>query len=342
MELLLDTRGRRTVQYLLLLLLLCVSTVRAAASCPRPEQKQNAVLTDETLLKNDFPEGIDITFECAHGFTREDGSGSVTCTGGQWTELTLACKKIDCGPPQQQPHTSYGISENGTVFTASVKVLCDRGYQLSGASYKQCFARGWIGKSRCKPITCSKPAEVNNGRNTWDNQSTTVAYDEIIEYFCNEGYTLTGNNSIKCSENGRYDSLPPECKGDEDITKLGFAPSTEVSTPAGTSATLASHTAIISTTGITSAASTSTSPSLGGGRDTYTPGDNIITTRVSSTVSPGVKGMGEDVNTRQLDPRYKDAVIAVTVITLAAVVLSIVFVKLQKRKGSGNSVIPIC
>lgn len=61
-------------------------------------------------------------------------------------------------------------------------------------------------------VTCDKPAEVTNGRSSWDSQDHPK-YGEIIQYVCNSGYTLVGKDSIVCSDTGEYDSLPPACQG---------------------------------------------------------------------------------------------------------------------------------
>ncbi|XP_071375215.1 complement decay-accelerating factor isoform X3 [Centroberyx affinis] len=208
MEVSLDTCGRRMVKSLLLLYLF---VVRAAADCPKPQGTENIALTNEALLKNDFPDGSEATFECANGYVLEDGSGTVTCTNGVWTTPQLNCIKKDCGPPKPQQHMSFDVTE-GTLFGASVRILCDEGYRLSGTSYKRCYATGWFGRAKCEVVTCAKPDEVTNGRNTWDSQTDPI-YGDTVQYVCDEGYTLTGNHIIKCSRNGQYNSPPPECNG---------------------------------------------------------------------------------------------------------------------------------
>ncbi|XP_078139963.1 complement factor H isoform X3 [Centroberyx gerrardi] len=208
MEVSLDTCGRRMVKSLLLLYLF---VVRAAADCPKPQGTENIVLTNEALLKNDFPEGSEATFECANGYAFENGSGTATCTNGEWTTPKLNCKKRDCGLPRLQPHMHFVVTE-GTLFGASLQVYCDEGYRLSGTSYKKCYAAGWSGKAKCGVVTCAKPDEVTNGRNFWDSQTDPI-YGDTVQYVCDEGYTLTGNHTIKCSGNGQYNSPPPECNG---------------------------------------------------------------------------------------------------------------------------------
>lgn len=61
-------------------------------------------------------------------------------------------------------------------------------------------------------VQCSKPAQVPNGRSSWTSEESPT-YTKVINYSCDEGYTLSGNNSIVCSKTGEYNSQPPECKG---------------------------------------------------------------------------------------------------------------------------------
>lgn len=61
-------------------------------------------------------------------------------------------------------------------------------------------------------VSCDKPGEIDNGRNNWDSQDKPK-YGEIIQYVCNDGYSLVGIDRIECNEVGQYDFPPPECKG---------------------------------------------------------------------------------------------------------------------------------
>ncbi|KAK2861766.1 hypothetical protein Q5P01_001299 [Channa striata] len=197
----------------LLVIIVCVS--KAAADCPKPERVENTVLTTETLLMNNFPNGVQARFECATGHVKESGSDNITCIDDKWSELELTCTKKDCGPPRIEPNLSFDIS-GGTLFGDTIKVICDRGYQLRGQSYKTCYYTGWSGRHRCEIVTCEIPAEVTNGRSSWDSKDEPK-YGERIHYSCNEGYTLVGNASVACTETGEYDSRPPECEVTEDI-----------------------------------------------------------------------------------------------------------------------------
>ncbi|KAK2861762.1 hypothetical protein Q5P01_001295 [Channa striata] len=194
-----------------LLLLTYSFLVKAAVDCPRPVGNENTVMTTETLLMNEFPNGIEVSMECANGYVRERGSDIIMCMNGKWSELELTCTKKDCGLPKPETHMSFDIS-GGTLFGDTIKAICDRGYQIRGPGYKTCYSSGWRGRPRCEITTCEVPAEVTNGRSSWDSE-VDPEYGERIHYSCNEGYTLVGNATIVCSENSEYDSPPPECEG---------------------------------------------------------------------------------------------------------------------------------
>ncbi|KAL6112496.1 uncharacterized protein ACO6RY_09242 [Pungitius sinensis] len=206
MEVSMGTRARRGVKFLLILLV-----VKAAADCSIPKAPGNTVLSDQSLLLNIFPEGVEAYFDCAYGYVVGSGSGKITCVQSIWTEPDLVCKKMDCGPPKAKPNMSFDISA-GTLLGAEIRVLCDTGFELSGSSYKKCYARGWSGNPTCDIISCRPPGNVTNGRSLWDSKDEPT-YGDVIHYVCNQGYTLIGNSSTSCSASGDYDSPAPTCEG---------------------------------------------------------------------------------------------------------------------------------
>ncbi|XP_054472605.1 complement decay-accelerating factor isoform X4 [Anoplopoma fimbria] len=228
MDVFLDTCGGRRAAVLLMLYSV---VVKAAADCAKPLGGENTVLTNAALLMNTFPEGVEVTLECAKGFVFESGSGKITCNDNNWTEPDLICKKKDCGPPKPQPNMSFNTSA-GTLFGAVIAVVCHKGFEVSGSGYKQCYAKGWSGRAVCELVTCGEPAKVTNGTSSWDYQDYPK-YGEIIHYVCNKGFTLVGNNSVMCSETGGYDPQPPTCQGGRDISTA----EDEATTTSGTSTT---------------------------------------------------------------------------------------------------------
>ncbi|XP_074495969.1 complement decay-accelerating factor, GPI-anchored isoform X3 [Sebastes fasciatus] len=294
MDVLLDTcTGRRAVTCLLLLHLL---VMKAAAECSKPQGGANRVLTNAALLRNDFPDGLDITLECGHGYVKESGSGIITCVGSIWTELDLNCKRRDCGDPKPQPHMSFNIS-SGTLYGAVIKGICDKGFQISGSSYRTCYANGWSRGATCEIITCAKPVDVTNGKSSWDSQEYPK-YGEIVQYVCNMGYVLIGKDSLTCRDRGRYDYLPPTCEGQTTTEALRITTTMPTSTPEEEEVSIATDSLATPTptptahraTSVTTSATPTVSPSLPGGRGIGTAEGRAITTSVTSTTSSSFPG----------------------------------------------------
>ncbi|XP_056294396.1 complement decay-accelerating factor isoform X2 [Pseudoliparis swirei] len=343
MDALLDTCGPRSVTWLLLLQL-CV--VKAAADCPKPQGGVNIVLTNNALLMNAFPEGVDVTLECANGYVVESGTGSMSCVDNKWTEPDLTCKKKDCGPPRAQPHMSFNISA-GTLFGALVKVVCDEGFQVAGSSYKQCYAFGWSGRAKCGFVTCDKPADVTNGRSSWEFQAKPT-YGEIIRYVCNHGYALVGKHSVVCSATGEYDSPPPTCEDkfnsfliitETAAPRRSTPPAQESSTSTEPSASPSAPRAA----GVTTSATPTVSSSVRGSSAFSTAEGKAATTSetpmMSSSSLPG--NLFGTIDTSK-DIGYTPVIVSVICVTLVVCFVALFLHKfLLKRKGSANGTAPI-
>ncbi|KAG9277021.1 complement factor H-like [Astyanax mexicanus] len=200
----------RSAWTLVLCLLAFVSTGEAADECSKPTLTDKMVLTDDSSLKNDFPDGSKVTIECAYGFEADHGSDTITCTGGTWSDVELVCKKKDCGSPPTSPNLMYNMA-NGTLLGALIQPVCDEGYYLQGSSYRQCLPFGWSGNVECLLITCDKPTEILNGMITKRPDSELPKMDDVIEYTCNPGFKLIGKQSILCQDDSEYNSVPPVC-----------------------------------------------------------------------------------------------------------------------------------
>ncbi|XP_059183834.1 complement decay-accelerating factor isoform X2 [Centropristis striata] len=334
MEVFLDTCGRRRVKSLFLLYLF---VVKAAADCPKPQGKVNIVLTDEALLKNDFPKGSEVTLECANGYVKESGSGVMSCIDDKWGEPDLICQKKDCGPPKPQPNMNFNTSA-GTRFGDTIRVTCNKGYRLSGSSYKQCYASGWTGRPKCQIVTCRKPDEVANGRHSWVSQEVPK-YGESIQFFCNEGYTLVGKDSILCRETGEYDSQLPACEGA--ITEDAFTTKTvaPTSTPPAQEASTATDSPTTPSPhrdkSVTTSATPTVSPSVRGG--SLTAEGKATTPSVTSVTSSSFQGKHDETVDTNKDIGYMPVIVSVICVVLAVCIIAIFIHKyLLKRKGVAN------
>ncbi|KAM9859582.1 complement factor H isoform 2-T2 [Aulostomus maculatus] len=330
MEVLRGTSGRRGLRSLLLLYLF---VLKPAAGCPRPEGRGNTVLTTESLLLNTFAEGSFITLQCGKGFETESGSGVSRCINGNWTEPTITCKKKDCGRPPVQPHMVFNMS-GGTLFGAIISVTCDKGYQVQGSSFMRCYDPGWIGKGRCEIVTCSTPPVVTHGKSSWDSQDEPE-YGEIIHYLCNEGYTISGNNSIVCTESGQYNSLPPVCNvvaTEETISTKMVTPTPTKQETSTTTDSPVTPTAHRDKTMTESAAPTTATQ---GDRGVSAAEDKATTPRMLSTTLSSFQDKHDVTRNTDKGTEYVPIVIAVvSVFTVAGVTTLLILRFFQKRKGS--------
>uniref|UniRef100_A0A3B5R6I7 Sushi domain-containing protein n=1 Tax=Xiphophorus maculatus TaxID=8083 RepID=A0A3B5R6I7_XIPMA len=152
--------------------------------------KHNTVLTEESLLKSEFPNGTVITYECRNGYYKVNGTGTMNCVDGKWTEPDIICSKKDCGLLEAQPHMLFNTSE-GTQFGAMVKVTCDEGYVIFGSSYRKCLEIGWYGKGDC----------------------VRKCINSLFFNTVGQRYTMVGTDTIRCTETAEYDYEPPQCIG---------------------------------------------------------------------------------------------------------------------------------
>lgn len=336
MDVLPGKREQHRIKSLLLLVNLFVA--RTLGDCPTPLLTENIVLTTEALLMNEFSDGVEISLTCSNGYVKDSGSGTLRCTDGTWSDLDLTCKKKDCGLPPSRPNMTFNLSQ-GTLFGAQAVVSCDKGYYVIGSRHIHCYNAGWTGsRTKCEIVTCEIPEKLANGKNSW-NSNDLPKYGENIQFFCNEGYTLTGNDSIMCTEDGEYDLPAPQCLG---VTKEDVFTTKLVTTPTSTTTPPTQETSVTSTTSTSTTSSghrdstvtASASPTRGG--DIFTSEDNVATTTLSPTVPYySQEGRNDDIVNTKKDAGYTPVIISVVCVSLAVFIVALFIHKLLlKRKGS--------
>uniref|UniRef100_A0A8B9HHC4 Sushi domain-containing protein n=1 Tax=Astyanax mexicanus TaxID=7994 RepID=A0A8B9HHC4_ASTMX len=178
-----------------------------SAQCTKPSFGENRVLTPESDSKESFPEGSTAEFQCATGYVTANpgASKTVTCTGGTWSDLALQCKKRSCGPLRDIPFGRYTYSpegDEGLLFGAQATPECDKG------STRTCTVKGWDDRdATCEVVKCRPPPDPENGKPT-EPLEEVYKYQTVITYSCNEGYVLSGHDSISCLETGQFETSP--------------------------------------------------------------------------------------------------------------------------------------
>ena len=127
-----------------------------------------------------------------------------------------------------------GVPLNGNSFFTSTNVgsivnhTCNTGYNLNGASQRECLSNAqWsepLPMCISKLITynflavflllisavvdCGDAGMPDNG----DTMQTTTTFGSIVNHTCNTGFALNGSSQRECQESGRWSQPLPSCE----------------------------------------------------------------------------------------------------------------------------------
>ena len=60
-------------------------------------------------------------------------------------------------------------------------------------------------------VFCPQVPNLQNGRVRYEDSFSTLRPGEIVQYTCNIGYTLEGENMAECQLNGTWSAPEPAC-----------------------------------------------------------------------------------------------------------------------------------
>ncbi|XP_061841960.1 sushi domain-containing protein 1 isoform X6 [Nerophis lumbriciformis] len=147
------------------------------------------------------------TFDCDEGSVKRSGNNVSLCgADGLWTETTLVCEEISCGPPQALPHTNLQW-DRSTRPGSAVLYKCMGGYyQEGGDDISTCLTSGeWAKvslkcKAKCGPVPMLAHSDV-----VWNNRS-------VVIHRCANGYhSWRGSNISLCSSSGVWQTATLQC-----------------------------------------------------------------------------------------------------------------------------------
>lgn len=98
-----------------------------------------------------------------------------------------------------------------------VEYHCKESYKLIGTRKSKCLRTGSFSDPvpSCEPMTCSFPGNPLNGA-TKPTKQTYSINDEVI-YSCKPGYTIEGDLTAKCRNDGKFSTKIPKCKGNLEL-----------------------------------------------------------------------------------------------------------------------------
>ena len=165
--------------------------------------------------KEYFRPGEDATFSCTTGNRLYTEHDSVTCQrDGTWDRSVPTCDPQICKSPPSIQHGGY--DEDGDSFSVGfmIQYSCDYAYKLSENNLNQkgkiqCLPSGeWeTSLPECLVITCRTPPDVPYSRRTY----SSLELLSTVEYECERGFNMNGENTLECHEHGFWDPAPPDC-----------------------------------------------------------------------------------------------------------------------------------
>ena len=150
---------------------------------------------------------------CNYGFSI-NGSGSIACSDGLWSDLFPTCNSDYCQKILQNPdaieRVEYAGLNNGAIVLNSVlKITCNKGYRPKLTSYHVCFKYDtWSGGvPGCEMIPCSALNKLYRGKIT---PAECTENDQLVgavcHFECASGYALYGPTSKECLLGGIWSS----------------------------------------------------------------------------------------------------------------------------------------
>uniref|UniRef100_A0ABM0M9L1 Protein mesh-like n=1 Tax=Saccoglossus kowalevskii TaxID=10224 RepID=A0ABM0M9L1_SACKO len=155
-----------------------------------------------------FTYGEILRFSCEKGFTL-NGTAEIECfASGQWSDISPVCEIVECGGVI----APFQGNVRGKVFTYGevLRFSCDEGYTLNGAVEIKCLASGeWSDVSpECEVTDCGVVIAPSHG----NVNGELFTYGEILQFSCDEGYTMNGVAEIKCLASGLWSDVSPSCE----------------------------------------------------------------------------------------------------------------------------------
>ncbi|XP_053713117.1 beta-2-glycoprotein 1-like [Synchiropus splendidus] len=116
-----------------------------------------------------------------------------------------------CEQPEIPLNAEVEAPQRFFIPGAGLVLSCKTGYtQVLGPRRIVCSASGTWSKTKlqCRPIVCPYHGDLSNGHVYYEGNT----YQSTVNYTCNEGHILLGDDGAVCLANGSWSTSVPECK----------------------------------------------------------------------------------------------------------------------------------
>ncbi|CAH2318621.1 Hypothetical predicted protein [Pelobates cultripes] len=176
--------------------------------CPVPNSISNGTFD---LKKTQYIYQDSVKYTCNTGFILV-GVDTISCTAtGTWSSAEPQCKVQVCPFPNSVSNGIFDPMKSEYIYQDSVKYTCNPGFVLEGADLISCTASGTWSSSepQCKVQICPTPNSISNG--SFDPMKTEYIYQDSVNFTCDLGFILVGEDIISCTETGTWSSVEPQC-----------------------------------------------------------------------------------------------------------------------------------
>ncbi|PKU44337.1 von willebrand factor type egf and pentraxin domain-containing protein 1 [Limosa lapponica baueri] len=152
--------------------------------------------------------GSTVKYICVDGFLLK-GESTIRCQAdGLWSLPLPECIPVEC--PQPEEIQNGIVDVQGLTFLSTALYTCKPGFELVGNTTILCGEDGqWLGgRPACRPIQCPRPKKILNGKYS----CTNFHYGQTVRYFCDRGFQLQGEETLRCLETGEWSTEVPSCK----------------------------------------------------------------------------------------------------------------------------------
>ncbi|XP_052796583.1 sushi, von Willebrand factor type A, EGF and pentraxin domain-containing protein 1-like isoform X2 [Mya arenaria] len=149
-----------------------------------------------------------VKYECYPGYVLV-GDSTRTCeSSGNWSSPHPVCTIKDCGQPFIP--TNGSVEYNTTTYGSKLLYVCDPGFDANFTGSSHCTETGtWsISNIHCLIKDCGPISPPTNGT----VEISDTVYRSTGIFNCDLGYTLHGNNTAECLEDGQWNYGGPSCE----------------------------------------------------------------------------------------------------------------------------------
>ncbi|XP_064626004.1 sushi, von Willebrand factor type A, EGF and pentraxin domain-containing protein 1-like [Lineus longissimus] len=175
--------------------------------CIKGECPERKVVENGAIVGSSRDIGSLIEYKCDNGHVLVGEPFSMCRRDGSWSGELPKCTRVVCDEPPSIPHAMGMRITDESGKTNAVYYKCENGYEIEGNDVLICEAPHWLGGiPECKKSLCDAPPFVANA-------STIILDKREVQYICDIGFTMIGNDHVKCMENGTWVAEGfPECE----------------------------------------------------------------------------------------------------------------------------------